>query len=74
LSAQAVQGGRRIGESAFGVRYLLFDGTEVEAGARLRGIAAHPETIDAGFDIPQILPEIVNQIDKDGFRRRDFGC
>jgi hypothetical protein len=72
LSAQAAQCGSRIGKPAFGMRHLLFDGTEVAVGTRLRGVADHPETVDAGLDISQMLPKIVDQIDKDRFRRRNL--
>jgi hypothetical protein len=54
------------------MRHLLFDGTEVAVGTRLRGVADHPETVDAGLDISQMLPKIVDQIDKDRFRRRNL--
>jgi hypothetical protein len=73
LSAQAAHRGAGLGEPAFGARHLLLDGAEVAVGARLRGIAQHPEAVGAGFDIPEVLAKIVNQVDQDGFRRGDLG-
>jgi len=73
LSAQAGQLRPGFGEPAFGARHLLLDSAEVAVGARLRGIAQHPEAVSAGFDIPQVLAKIVNQVDQDGFRRGDLG-
>jgi hypothetical protein len=52
------------------MRHLLFDRTKIPVGARLRGVAYQPEAVDAGLDISQVLPKIVNQIHEDRFCRR----
>jgi len=72
LSTQSVQRGAGIGKPAVGVRQLLLNGTKVAAAARVRGLALQFKAVDAGFDIAEILAKIVNQIDEDGFRRRDL--
>jgi len=38
----------------------------------VRGFALEFKAIDAGFDIAEVLAKIVNQIDKDRFRRRNL--
>jgi hypothetical protein len=72
LSTQAGQRGARIGKPAVGVRQLLLNGAKVAAAARVRGFALQFKTVDAGFDIAEVLAKIVNQIDEDGFRRRNL--
>ena len=72
MSTQAGQRGAGIGKPAVGVRQLLLNGTKIAAAARLRGFALQFKAVDAGFDITEILAKIVNQIDEDGFRRRDL--
>ena len=70
MSAQAGQFRPGFGEASLGARDLPFDGAEVAADASIGGIADQPETIHAGFDIAQILANVVNQVDKNVFRGR----
>jgi hypothetical protein len=72
LSAQAVQFRRGFGEPPLGARDLPFDGVEVAAGASIGGIIDQPETINARFDVAQVLSKVVNQVDQDAFRGRNF--
>ena len=69
LSAQAVQLRAGPGEPALGVRHLPLDGAEVAVGARRCGLAQQSEAVGAGLDIAEMLAQIVDQVDEDGFRR-----
>jgi hypothetical protein len=51
---------------------LLLDGAKVAVAASMSGIALQFKAVDAGFDIAEVLAKIVNQIDEDGFRRRNL--
>jgi hypothetical protein len=72
LSTQTGYRGTGIREPALRVRQLLLDGAKVAAAARVRGFALQFKTVDAGFDIAEVLAKIVNQIDEDRFRRRSL--
>jgi hypothetical protein len=70
LSSQSGQFRGGIGEPALGARDLPFNGVEVAADASIGGITDQPETINAGFDIAQVLAKVMNQVDQDVFRGR----
>ena len=69
LSAQAVQLRAGPGEPVLGARHLPLDGAEVAVGARRCGLAQQTEAVGAGLDIAEMLAQIVDQVDEDGFRR-----
>jgi hypothetical protein len=54
------------------VRQLLLDGAKVAVASGLCGIALQFKAVNTGFDIAEVLAKIVNQIDKDRFRRRNL--
>ena len=72
MSTQAGQCGAGIGKTAVRVRQLLLNGAKVTAAAHMSGFALQFKAVDAGFDIAEVLAKIVNQIDEDGFRRRNL--
>jgi hypothetical protein len=72
LSTQTGYRGSGIGEPAIRVRQLLLDGAKVAVASGLCGIALQFKAVNTGFDIAEVLAKIVNQIDKDRFRRRNL--